>query len=222
VIAGPCQRASGHPSSVNNTVLWILLLAPAIVHAQAFEPAEPQLASPSMVDSETTGDPAEYTSPSTALALSLGTTLGGVGLVALGESLGKNSSLGDTMLVAGSLAATIGPSLGHVYAGHTWNGGLGMRLAGGVVVLTGAMVAFSACPLFDPCTGQQKSTADFGGIIAVGGALLYGSGLVYEIATAPAAARENNREHSTSVGLTFAPVRSRNGTSPGLALVGRF
>ncbi|MDB4959274.1 MAG: hypothetical protein JWO36_6843 [Myxococcales bacterium] len=216
VITRPGKRWLGDGSAVKTLLTLLLVVSPAIARAQAFEPTmDPQ--PPSQVRPET---PVAEKSESTALALSLGTTLGGVALIGIAQS--SHGSERDTLSSIGAVAATIGPTLGHAYADDVINGGLGMRLAGTGVVIAGAMVAFSACPIFDPCGPGQQSTKDFGGVLIAGGALLYGAGLVYEIATAPIAAREYNRTHHASAALTIAPIRTRDGTSPGFAFVGRF
>ena len=169
--------------------------------------------------------PTEHKSVGTAMALSLGTTLGGVVLFSLGSAQSNDSGGGQAIGMVGALAIAIGPTLGHAYAGATWNGGLGMRLAGTGMAFVGFMTAFMACPLFGPCTAEQQSKADLGGVIAVGGGLLYGAGLVYEIASVPAAVREHNRaahHDHLSANLTITPIRTPTTTSPGIALVGRF
>ena len=184
------------------------------------DPAEPRLQPPSSQEPQASGDSRD---PTTAFEISLGTTLGGIALIVIGAGVGDHGATGGTIEMVGGIATTVGPSLGHTYAGETWNGGLGLRLIGGTAAVTGAMIAFSACPLFDPCTGSQKSQSDLGGIIAVGGALLYGAGLVYEIGTASAAAREHNAQHQ-GASFTMSPIglRTHDGTTPGLGLVGSF
>ena len=161
-----------------------------------------------------------YKSPSTALAWSLGLTLGGYGIVALATSTSHgNDGAGSGLAVVGSLMATVGPTAGHIYAGKTWNTGLGMRLLGTGTALLGFVVAFSECPIFsDNC---NQSGADVGIALAIGGVGLYVTGVVYEIATAGSAAREANAEnHQSEPTVGVVPMVTHDGG--GVAVAGRF
>jgi hypothetical protein len=153
--------------------------------------------------------------PDVALALSLGVTAGGYLAVALGSALDHDGSNGIAQGLAsvGSIAAIIGPTTGHIYAGDTLNRGLGMRAGGLGLALIGMITIFSACPLFgDSC---DEGTADAGIAILIGGGLLYVGGTIYEIATAPRSARRHNAGT-----LSLAPVPVHSGA--GFALTGRF
>lgn len=142
-------------------------------------------------------------SPDTALALSLGTTAVGLGLMIEGSKI-DNGVLGGL----GAVMFFVGPTTGHMYAGDTFNGGLGIRSAGLLSTVLGLAMAFC----FDGCNqGTQQSV---GGAMFYGGALLYIGGSLYEIGTAPSAAHRYNREH----GLDSTVVPTGNG----LAVVGTF
>lgn len=188
-------------------------------------------AAPGMTQPSMTGQPVsdadavptgEYKSPGTALLISLGVTAGGYGLVALADAHHSSSGGSNPLATVGAIAALVGPSLGHTYAGRTWNTGLGVRLVGaGSAVLGAVMVVSDSCFLADgPC--QSNGNADLGGVLLVGGGLLYIGGTIYEIATAYSAAEDYNHAHHLDAKLTFAPVRTTTGTAPGLAFVGRF
>ena len=144
-------------------------------------------------------------SPQTALLLSLGMTAGGLGLVALG---------GETRVpaisTAGSIAFLVGPTAGHIYAGHTANAGLAARGIGMLAGLVGAVMIVSC---IDSC-GSNDGRAESGAVLFIGGGLLYAGGAIYEIATAPEAAHRYNKEHGFEA--TVVP------TGNGVAVLGRF
>jgi len=140
----------------------VLLGLTAAAHAQAPGDTEPLPPPP----------PIEDKSPGTALGLSLGVTLAGYATEVAG--IASNNS---ALAVTGALAGAIGPTTGHIYAGHTWNTGLATRLAGAGVATVGIVVMFDACPIFgNTCDHSQ---ADVGGAIAVAGSLAYFGGVIY-------------------------------------------
>ncbi len=129
----------------------------------------------------------EIKSPSVALALSLGTTAAGYGLFFYGEQIEN-----DALRTTGSLLGFIGPTTGHFYAEQTWNPGLKYRLLGMGGMLVGLVVAFGACPPFgNDC---NDAGAVFGVVLAGAGAVTYLGALIYEISSAPAAARKYNQD----------------------------
>ena len=141
--------------------------------------------------------------PATAVWLSLGVTAGGLGLVALGDSL-KVPAITTT----GSIAFVIGPTTGHIYAGHTANAGLAARGIGTLAAFVGAIFIVSC---IDGCS---NGNGDTGAVLFVGGGLLYVGGGIYEIATAADAVHTYNREHGFEANVVP--------TGNGVALVGRF
>ena len=168
----------------------VLALVTATAHA------EPPSLTPTVPDA------VDDKSPAVALALSAGTTLAGIGMMAAGDG---NRSAGLT--TAGLVAFAIGPTVGHAYAGHLFNPGLGVRALGAVAGVAGA-VTILACGL-DECHG---GSADAGVALLYGGGALIAAGSLYEIVTAPRAATEHNRR----LHLAIVPARG------GLGLAGTF
>lgn len=142
-------------------------------------------------------------SPDTALGLSLGVTAGGLGLMIAGGKWNE-----PAIATTGAILFTVGPTTGHIYAGHTLSGGLAAR---GIGVLA-SVVGFAMAFCLDNC--QNDSSEQVGEVLFVGGGLLYIGGGLYEIATAPEAAHRYNREHAFEA--TIVP------TGNGVALAGRF
>ncbi len=132
------------------------------------------------------------------------TTVAGYGLAAFGVA--ENS---PGLYAAGGITAVVGPTVGHIYAGHTWNSGLTMRLVSLAATAVGIGLAF------------DNDAAAAATLLVLGG-LGYTTGAIYEIVTAPEAVHEYNRAHGFEASFTFAPVKARDGAAPGLALVGRF
>jgi hypothetical protein len=163
----------------------------------------------------------EVKSPGTALALSLGVTAGGVALAYLAEDLDHDGNgNADALGTLGSIAFFVGPTVGHIYAGNTWNTGLKWRLAGLGVSFGGLVFAFSQCGIFEGCSQSEQDAADVGAAIAIGGVIMYVGGTIYEIATAGRSAREFNLDYSRRrLQLQIAPMPGR---APGLALAGSF
>lgn len=149
--------------------------------------------------------------PSTALALSLGFTAGGTAMLLLGSSAHSQTTeaIGFGMMY-------LGPATGHWYAGEV--GGLGLGLRGLAVVGAGTAVIVA---LGDD--GCDTACPDHGGLIT--GLLLASAGAwigstIYDIATAPRAARSWNRDHGVAFGPTAMVSAGR--TVPGVAVGLRF
>ena len=138
-----------------------------------------------------------------ALGLSLGVTAGGLGLMIAGGKWNE-AALSTT----GTILFVVGPTTGHIYAGHTLNGGLAARAIGSLAAIAGLGFVLSC---IDGCSNNN---GDVGGVLLIGGGLLYVGGGLYEIATAPEAANRYNREHGFEA--TVVP------TGNGIALAGRF
>ncbi|MBV8758495.1 MAG: hypothetical protein JO257_14515 [Deltaproteobacteria bacterium] len=142
-------------------------------------------------------------SPATAVWMSLGVTAGGLGLAALGGNLRV-----PAISTAGSLAFVIGPTTGHIYAGHTANAGLAARGIGALAGFVGAILIVSC---IDGCSNNN---GDLGAGLFIGGGLLYVGGAIYEIADSADAVHRYNREHGFEANVVP--------TGNGVALVGRF
>ena len=160
---------------------------------------------------------------STALWMSLSTTLGGLGLVLVAADVGirpqaypNEQWLQPPLVAIGSAALLVGPSLGSAYAGRFWNGGTGMRLAG--LAIAGAGFAEGLAS-----RGEGASVDPGPYLMLAAGGFLYLVGATYEIATTPRAVDLYNREHGVSAQLSLAPIRARDGSiAPGVSLSGQF
>ncbi|MGE5181949.1 MAG: hypothetical protein ACM31C_07795 [Acidobacteriota bacterium] len=159
-------------------------------------------------------DPVDRKSSGVAIALSFGTTAaGGLMLLAAGHRSGSDPGEGP-IVVAGLAAFAIGPTVGHIYAGRIWSTGLAIRLAGASAGVVGATMVLGCV---DRC--DHPDQADVGAGLFLAGAAAYGLGMLYEIASADVAARDYNAAHAA---VTLAPLRSRDGLIPGLAVAGRW
>ncbi len=150
----------------------------------------------------------ETRDPTTALGLSLGGTAAGVGLLA--SAWGDTD--GDVPALVGAALITFGPSFGHAYAGNWLTAGLGRRAFGLVLTGLGVDEALGCAGSDGPCHAGE-------GTLAAGLALV-GAGAIYDIATAPGAARDFNRAHALQ--LTPTTLHAAGGTVPGIALTGTF
>jgi hypothetical protein len=144
-------------------------------------------------------------SPDEALALSGGVTLLSGILVA---ATVEDDAL-SPMTAIGIAGLALGPSLGHVYAGEYITGGLALRAAGMTAAILGYREA-SRCSEVGDC----NMTAGAGGVIL--GASAFAAGIIWDVATAPRAARRWNERH----GISIAPVITDDGAS--VTLGGRF
>jgi hypothetical protein len=195
----------------------------------AFRPpsGEPVYAAPPPVEVEPLpSEIIEVKSPNTALALSLGFTAGGLGLVVLGSKMqdGAREDTGDSLASLGSVAFLVGPTIGHIYARNPWNTGLKWRLGSLGVSFVGLAYALNQCGIFDECSQAENDRADVGAAFAVGGLISYFGATIYEVATAPSSARAYNREYARDH-LKMRPrmqVVPMAGRAPGLSLAGTF
>ncbi len=177
----------------------VFLLDPAFAVCLAAQPSRDELPEPK--------------SEGVAVGLSLGITAGGGLLLVAGAHA---SSIQGPALTVGLLALAIGPTTGHIYAGHTWSTALGVRIASVGTGLLGAMMVLSC---IDRCQGSAATSADVGAGVFLASAFVYGGATLVEIATAQGTAREYNASHAA---VTIAPLRTRDGTLPALAITGRF
>jgi hypothetical protein len=158
----------------------------------------------------------EQLSESTALALSLGGTIGSWGLL-LGSPFVPGGE--GLMVTAGGLGIFFAPSFGNWYAGQGFTRGLGLRLGGGAIVIAGAIVALMEDPIsFGHDDGpEDEEPAVYGPAIAIAGLGLLAWGTVDDIVRAPGAARRKNRERA---GLALTPLVTPK--AAGFVLGGRF
>lgn len=150
-------------------------------------------------------EPVELKNEKTAIGLSVAGTALSAGFWAYGHQ-----TRNDGLLAAGLLTSLFTPSLGHWYAGDALTVGLGIRAASAAVFVMGVSEA-----------ARDDTRSDAGALIGMG-LLGYATGILYDIATAPRAARTYNERHR--VAATFAPAVLTPPSGPviGVGLGGRF
>lgn len=159
-----------------------------------------------------TGDAKSFAA---ACGYSLGVTAGGVGLVLIGAAnKGHVDAIYYGGLAAGGAVLAIGPTAGHIYADDPLGGWAVLRIFGGIIGFVGGV-------------GASHETGDFSadiqnGVMAFVGGLTYTIGMVGELTTLPHAVDRYNHKHHFDTELTLAPIATPAGTTPGLAIVGRF
>ena len=150
-------------------------------------------------------------SENTALLLSLGGTAASVAMIASGEH--NHSNGGDSLVTIGVLSTLVTPSFGHWYAGDYLTAGMGIRAASAASMLVGVGQIVS-------CEGTDHSCDNSAGFFIIGGLIGYGAGALYDIATAPRAARRYNAEHRTFVMPTV--LNPPSGPVMGVGIGGSF
>jgi len=204
--------------------LTVLLAWSAFAHAQApAAGAQTAATAPIATPGRAMPHRTRHKSPTGALVLSLGTTfVAGYGLLLAGAVLTDDGNTNNRALEHGVGVATmlggvgaflVGPTVGRIYAGHAWNGWLGLRLAG-----LGFGLLFSAIVI---AADRSQDPIEVVFPVALGGAA-YAVGMVGEIASTPSAARKYNRDHALDINLAITPIRGQAGEVPGLGVVGRF
>jgi len=152
-------------------------------------------------------------SPAIALLLSAGGAVVSFGVAGYGAMLEtergmeRESDRYAAIALAGLLVA---PSFGHWYAGDALPTGLLVRAGGGALLLTAYAMA-TECRTDASCAGDHSARVV---ALAGGGAIL--AGVLWDIATAPRAARRWNARHD----LAITPALTSGGA--GLALGGSF
>lgn len=186
------------------------LLLPSIAVAQATPPTPAPVA-------PAAGD-ATAVSPDVALGLSIGVTVAGVGLVALGgaaiDDIDAPSEAAAGLIVAGVAAAAVGPTTGHWYAHDAWTRGLATRLGGAAAIAAGFGMMDTMCDDRDPCGGVDDTVGT--ALFALGVTAIV-VGTIDDIVTAPGAARRHNAAQRR---VTVAPMVSPQ--QAGLAVAGTF
>ena len=167
--------------------------------------------------------PVDERDEGTALALSLGGTLGSY--AALAFAIAVDSPASGAIGTIGAIGIVAAPTAGHWYAGRIVTRGLGLRAAGLVVLIAGGLADSEGCGLFysghgdpepDDCGDNFRTTK--GTALMAAGAALFLGGTVDDIITAPGAARRRNERARAT--LTLAPLVHHHGG--GLALAGTF
>lgn len=153
-------------------------------------------------------------SESTALWLSLGSTLGSYTMWGLVQGI-EDRELGSSLALLGGVGTFLAPSFGHWYAGKFFTRGLGYR-----TVAIGT--AFVGLVMLVSCIGEGSSCDTRGGIgagIMLGSAGLWVYGTIDDIVQAP---RRVARINEARLSSTYALVPTASGDRVGFALVGRF
>ena len=120
------------------------------------------------------------------------------------------------MIAAGLLSSIVTPSLGEWYAGKPLTIGMGIRAASAVVFIAGVSEGLK-CLGETNCTNNDTATS----VLLLGGLVGYAGGTIYDIATAPSAARDFNREHHIHLAPTYMRTPSGNATM-GIGIGGTF
>lgn len=146
-----------------------------------------------------------------AIALSGLSTAGAIVALATADKV-HHEGMQKGMVVGGLLGLAVGPTLGHLYAGHPWNTGLQIRLAS----LASGTVGLALFAASDPFgSSPNEGMATVGAVLVVASAIAYGAGTFYEIVTSTDAPR---RRKNRSV--TLAPSVGAGTTS--VNVLGRF
>lgn len=164
------------------TLATVSLAAPQLAAAQTLTATAPA--------TEAAPAAAPY-NPTTALALSLGATAAGAGMLAYGAFSDGDVNARATLVDVGVLVTYLGPSAGHVYTDEFFTRGLGIRTAGAALGIGASLLSsMEDCGFFeDDC---ETSALTYG--LMVAGAAVTTAGIVDDIATAPMRAKRLNRE----------------------------
>jgi hypothetical protein len=194
-----------HADMREAVVVALLLGLGSVAHAQ-----------PGLAPAGPTTDTRESKDPATAVALSLGTTLGGVALVASGSDAGVMLGLG---------AMYIGPSTGQWYSGKIGTIGLVVRAVSVAAVLQG--IQLLEAEIGYDCLGQEDDPecaagmesahrrADYGPIFIYAGLGAWAASTIVDIVLAHRAAKQWNERN-----VTVTPTLVNGGA--GLAFDMRF
>ena len=147
---------------------------------------------------------------STALALSASGTAVSLGIMIVAARDATSGEDADRMMLVGAGALLLAPSLGHWYAGDKISTGLLARLGGTALMITGAVMAYDCDDLDADCR------RDSGESVAMLGAGVFIAGVLWDVATAPDAARRWNARH----GVAITPTVTSGGA--GLSFGGSF
>ena len=189
----------------NALVVLALLISTTVASAQ---PSLAPIADPEEPAHPMAAPKPDVTNPDLGAALAVGTTLGGVAIIAatVKYNLGATGWIGVTGLL-------VGPSAGHLYAGE-WAHALGMsalRTAGALVLTIGLVNATTTYS-----DGPQPDHRNATSMMLVGGAA-YVIGTLYDIYDARSAVRRANAGSTR----TIVPTVGTQG-GYGLAVAGRF
>lgn len=170
--------------------------------------------------------------PQTAFWWSAGGTIGAAALIGVGaivyasfDSGTENPprllkvplhNWGTGIADFGALASGFAPSFGEWYSHKFLTAGLGLRLAGAAVAGLGTVHICGVDANEYGCQAHNNN-----GLIVLG-AIMYGGGVIYDIATAKREARHYNRDASAHAAIAPTALRGATTTGYGLAAVGTF
>lgn len=166
------------------------------------------LTASTVVRADDQSSPAEPNSGGTAFALSLGGTIGSVGLIAAAVSRDGHPPQSTILAGAGVAGLLLAPSMGEWYSDEFLTPGLGLRVAGPVIALVG-LGAFPCHQLGDGSGCNTLGPAQNAALVVGAGAFI--AGVAYDIWDAPRAAGRYNRSHS-SVAVTPMTMRGPSGS----------
>jgi hypothetical protein len=191
-----------------------LAITAAIALSSSVAAAQPAMTQPA------SGPHGEELSENTALAWSVGGTLGAYSAIGLAAATGS-----DGLATAGILGALVAPSFGHWYAGTWLTRGMGLRALGITTFVVGVLADNEGCgglfysghgdPVPEDCSDNFRTTK--GTALIFTGIAMFVGGTIDDVVTAPRRARRHN-EHIQS--LAVAPIV--RGDGGGFAVSGRF
>jgi hypothetical protein len=180
--------------------------------------------------------PVAHKSRSTALLLALGTFAASTALAVAAGNAATNcygDCTGPDLAFGLALTAmVVAPSAGQIYAGRRVTGGLVMRVAGltamglgwlAIVPCLSHVAGATVRPGYGGSPTSNDSGACWGGLALPAGAVAAVVGTIWDFGATPAAVDAYNRAHDNRVvRLSLAPIATRTGVTPGVALGGRF
>jgi len=194
---------------------WEVTLEPGRQARNVYRPFEADEVIEDCTAEEYSPSSAGDKSPANAFLLSFGVTASSVPLLLFALDQDESGGqLSGPLYAASALAAAFGPSVGHWYAHDGLNRGQLFRLGG-------AAATVLAVAIDPPCLLDcRRDTSNIGTIVAIAGVGVYTYGMLYEIFTAPSAAREYNQRRALTIAPT--PLAAIDGAAPGVILSGRF
>ena len=193
----------------------ILGLSHSVAHAQPALTPPIEVTEPSLDFRIHRPAAPEYKNPNTAMMLSIGASVVGLGGVYLGSTMHG----GDTpMMMLGGLVAVIGPSMGDWYVTGTprLTPGFGIRIAGATIMGLGLARAIDTACMDNVCEAPlENRQSNF--LIGIGAATI-AAGMIYDFATVGRTAER----HNASLHLSPQIVSTSHGTAPGFGVAGSF
>jgi hypothetical protein len=148
-------------------------------------------------------------SPAAAFALSFAGTALSVGTFMAGA--GSDSS---ELALLGAAGILFAPSAGHWYAEKPFTAGLGLRLAGTAGLATVLLTARDRC--------LEECGVEWPIHLFVASAVVFASGALLDIVTAPFSAKGYNKRNGIDVSVAPVAIRTASGPAWGLGIGGRF